>query len=60
MFAFANSVGSLVSMMTILLVVLPRMFSHHVQLDMVGLIALVVAKSTGKGLLTSVPSHVSF
>ena len=44
----------------LLLVVLPRMFSHHVYLEMVGSIGLVVAVFTGKRLLTSVRPYVLF
>ena len=46
--------------LALLLFVLRRMFFHHVSLEIRGLSALVVAVSTGKGLLTSVRSHVSF
>ena len=60
MFAFANSAGFLVSLLALLLVVLGRMFLHHVCLEMIGSIALVVAAFTGKGLLTSVRSNVLF
>ena len=60
MFAFANSAGFLVSLLAILLVVLDRMFLHHVCLEMIGSIALVVAAFTGKRLLPGVRSHVSF
>ena len=60
MFAFAHSACSLVSMLALLLVVLCRMFFHHVFLESKGSSALVVAMSTGKGLLASVSSHVSF
>ena len=58
MFSFANSAGFLVS---ILLPVVPgRMFLHHVCLERVGSVALVVAVVTGKRLLASVRSHVLF
>ena len=46
--------------LALLLIVLCRMFFHHVSLEMRGLGAFVVAVITGKGLLTSVRSHVSF
>ena len=49
---------SLVSTLALLLVVLCRMFFHHVSLEIRGLSALVVAVSTGKWLLTSVRSRV--
>ena len=49
-----------VSMLALLLVVLCRMFFHHVSLEIRGLSALVVAMRTGKRLLTSVRSLVSF
>ena len=58
MLAFANSACSLVSILVLLLIVLGRMFSHRVSLEIVGFGALVVAVSTGKRLLTSVRSHV--
>ena len=51
---FTNSACSLVSILVLLLVVLCRMFFHHVSLEIWGSSALVVAVSTGKGLLTSV------
>ena len=60
MFAFANSPCSLVSILALLLVVLCRVFSHHVCLEVRRCAALVVAVSTGKRLLTSVRSHVYF
>ena len=44
----------------LLLIVLCRMFSHHVSLESRGCGALVVAVFTGKRLLTSVRSHVLF
>ena len=44
--------------LALLLVVLRRMFSHHVTLEMRGCGALVVAVVTGKRLLASVRSHV--
>ena len=59
-FAFANSAGSFVSILALLIVVLCRMFSLHVSLEMLGLIALVVAVSTRKRLLPSVRLYVSF
>ena len=46
--------------LALLLVVLCRMFSHHVCLEPIGSAALVVAVSTGKRLLTSVRPHVLF
>ena len=54
----ANSPYSLVTILALLLFVLCRMFFHHVRLEIRGLSALVVAVSTGKGLLTSVRPHV--
>ena len=39
-------------------VILCRMFSHHVSLEVIRSAALVVAVSTGKRLLASVRSHV--
>ena len=50
----ANSPYSLVVMLALLLIILFRMFFHHMSLEMRGLSALVVAVSTGKRLLTSV------
>ena len=44
----------------LLLVVLCRMFFHHMSLEMRISAALVVAVVAGKGLLTSVRAHVSF
>ena len=44
----------------LLLIVLCRMLSHHVQLERKGSAALVVAMITGKRLLTSVRSPVLF
>ena len=58
MFAFANSACCLVSMLPLLLIVLCRMFSHHVYLEVRTCGALEVAVITGKRLLTSVRSHV--
>ena len=55
MFAFE---GFIVPILALLLVVLCRMFFHHVCLEIRGLSALVVAVVTGKWLLTSVRSHV--
>ena len=49
-----------VSILVLLLVVLSRMFSHHMYLEARRCCALVVAVFTGKRLLTSVRSHVSF
>ena len=49
---------SFVSTLALLLIVLCRMFSHHVFLEVRRCGALLVAVSTGKGLLTSVRSHV--
>ena len=43
-----------------LLVVRCRVFLHHVSLEVIRSVALEVAVSTGKRLLTSVRSHVSF
>ena len=60
MFAFVNSAGFLVSILALLLILVRRMFSHHVFLEARRLSALVVAVFTGKRLLTSVRSHVSF
>ena len=54
MFAFASSI------LALLLVVLCRVFFHHVFLESKRSSALVVAVSTGKRLLTSVRSHVLF
>ena len=56
----ACSACSFYSILALLLVVLRRVFSHHVSLEMRGSSALVVAVSTGKRLLTSVRSHVVF
>ena len=47
-------------LLTLLLAVLCRMFSHHVCLEAKRSGALVVAVFTGKRLLTSVRSHVIF
>ena len=58
MSTFTNSACSLVSILALLLIVLRRMFFHHVSLEIRGYNALVVAVSTGKGLLTSVRPHV--
>ena len=44
--------------LALLIVVLCGMFSHHVCLEMVGSVGLVVTLSTGKGLLPSVREHV--
>ena len=60
MFALANTAGCVVSFLALLIVVLCRMFSHHICLEIVRLITLVVAVSTVKRLLTSVRLHVSF
>ena len=60
MLAFANSKCSLVSILALLLVVLFRMFSHHVYHETRRCGALLVALSTGKRLLTSVCSRVIF
>ena len=60
MSTFTNSAFCLVSILVLLLVVLCRMFSHRMSLEMRGLSALVVAVSTGKRLLTSVRSRVLF
>ena len=48
----------LLSLSLLLLVVLCRMFFHHVSLEIRGLSAPVVAMSTSKRLLTSVRSQV--
>ena len=58
MFALANTAGCVVAFLALLIVVLCRMFSLHVSLEMLGLIALVVAVITGKRLLPSVRSLV--
>ena len=58
MSTFKNSACSLVSILVLLLVVLCRMFFHHMSLEIRGLSALIVAMSTGKRLLTSVHSQV--
>ena len=50
----------LLSLSLLLLVVLCRMFSHHVFLEARGLSALVLAVFTGKRLLASVRSQVLF
>ena len=60
MFAFASSACFLVSILALLLVFLCKMFFRHVSLEMRGCGAIVVALSAGKGLLTSVRSHVIF
>ena len=60
MFALANTAGCVVAFLALLIVVLCRMFSHHVCLELIRSAALEVAVSTGKRLLTSVRSHVSF
>ena len=60
MSTFTNSACSLVSILALLLVVLRRMFFHHVCLEVKRSVALVVAVSTGKRLLTSVRSQVIF
>ena len=49
-----------VSIIFLLLIVLSRMFSHHVYLEVRRCGALVVAVFTDKRLLTSVRSHVCF
>ena len=59
MFAFVKSAGFLVSILALLLVV-RRMFSHHMSLEARRCGAHVVAVFTGKRLLTSVRSHVLF
>ena len=56
---FVENAGILVSILALLLVV-RRMFSHHMSLEAGRCGALVVAVFTGKRLLTSVRSHVSF
>ena len=60
MFAFAKGTCSLASILALLLVVLSRMFFHHVSIEAGRCGALVVAVFTGKRLLTSVRSHVVF
>ena len=60
MSTFTNSACSLVSILALLLVVLCRMFSHHVSIEARRCGALVVAVSTGKRLFTSVRLYVSF
>ena len=65
MFAFANSVSILalfccLGLLALLLIVLSRVFSQHVSLEVGRCGALVVAVVTGKRLLTSVCSHVIF
>ena len=62
MFALANTAGCVVAFLALLIVVLCRMFSHHVCLEIVRLITLVVVVSTVKRLLTitSARLHVSF
>ena len=50
MTTFAYSACSFNSIFALLLVVLRRVFSHHVTLEMRGSVALVVAVSTGKRL----------
>ena len=50
----------LVSILVLLLVVLCRMFFHHVYLEVRRCGALLFAVSAGKRLLTSVRSHVTF
>ena len=47
-------------LLSFLLVVLSGMFLHHVSLEMIRSVALVVAVVTGKRLLASVRSHVPF
>ena len=46
--------------LVLLLIVLRRMFLHHVSLERKRSVALVVAVITGKRLLPSVCSHVIF
>ena len=65
MFAFANSVSILalfccLGLLALLLIFLSRVFYQHVSLEVGRCDAHVVAVSTGKRLLTSVRSHVSF
>ena len=50
----------LLSLILALLLVLCRMFLHHVSLEMLGSVGLVVAVFTGKRLLTSVRSRVFY
>ena len=56
----ANSPYSLVTILALLLFVFGRMFFHQVYLETRRSGALVVAVFTGKRLLSSVRSHVSF
>ena len=60
MFAIVNRAGFLVSTLALLLVVVRRMFSPQVYLEVRRCGALEVAVSARKRLLTSVPSHVLF
>ena len=60
MLAFIKGACSFVSILALLLVVLFRMFSHHVSLEARRSVGLVVALSTGKRLLTCVRSVVFF
>ena len=59
-FSLANTAGCVVSFLALLIVVLCRMFSHHMCLEIVRLITLVVAVSTVKRLFTNVRLHMSF
>ena len=58
MLVFANSACSLVSILPLLLVVLWRMFSHHVYLEARRSVALLVAVFTGKRPATRMRAHV--
>ena len=60
MFAFANSAGFLVRILALLLIVVRRMFSHHVFFKARRLSALVATVFTGKRLFPGVRSHVLF
>ena len=60
MFAFAKGACSFASFLALLVVVLSGMFFHHMFLEVRRSVALVVAVSTGKRLLTSVRSQVLF
>ena len=60
MLVFVDSAGFVVSIFALLLVVVRRMFSPQVYLEVRRCGALEVAVSARKRLLTSVPSHVLF
>ena len=59
MFSFVNSAVSLISILALLLVVLCRMSSHHVILEMVALGEVFVAHRAGKGPLVGVSANVA-